>query len=367
MAYIRRLPSGKFQATVRHPSGRKVTKTDPFKRVVQAWASETEAGFRAGTKLSEQGRRLTVGAWSSRWLAARHVEATTAAKDESRMRTHVLPHWETWPLQSIGRMDVAAWVKGMIQAGVGATTVTGSYQLLSAMLSDAVLEGLISTSPCREIDLPQVTKPDPRWLTRHEYDRIQLALADVRRGHVWQAWVGLGCFSGLRPGELAGLDVGYLDFNRQLVRVSQVMTRHGLRSYPKSDTSVRSVPFPQEVGDMLWRLAADRSSGPVFTSAEGARVSEVNFRNRVWRPALAASGVEYVRPYVMRHTCASWLVQAGVPTWEIVKMLGHSSSRLVDVYAHLAPDVHDRVRAAWGEDSRRTSGALAPADAVVDL
>jgi integrase len=217
------------------------------------------------------------------------------------------------------------------------------------MMSDAVLEGLIGASPCREIDLPRVVRPEPRWLLREEYDRIQMALASQPRAEVWQPFVALGCFSGLRPGELAGLDVEHFDLDRSMVRVQQVMTRHGLRAYPKSDSSVRSVPFPdEEVGVMLWRLLGDRGSGPAFTTAEGARVDDRNFARRVWAPALASAGVGQVRPYVMRHSCASWLVQKGVPEYEIAKMLGHSTTRLVSVYAHLAPERHDRIRLAWG-------------------
>jgi integrase len=199
-----------------------------------------------------------------------------------------------------------------------------------------------------------VVKPAPRWLTRHEFDRIMFALAERPRAATWQPFVALGCFSGLRPGELAGLDVGHLDFERSLVRVQQVMTRHGLRDYPKSDASVRSVPFPPEVGGLLWRLVGDRGAGAVFTSPEGERVNEFNFRQRVWRPALAAAGVEQCRVYVMRHTCASWLIQAGVPDYEVARMLGHSSTRIVGTYAHLAPDRHDRVRAAWAADAHMT-------------
>ena len=348
MAYIRKLPSGKWQATVRHPAGQKEPKTDPLKGVVKKWGDETEAAFSRCDVSAERGRNLTVQQWHDEWIDSRDVEKTTEAKDASWLRTLILPHWGTWPVRSVGRTDVQAWVVGMQKAGKGAPTVTGAYRLFSALMSDAALEGVLPASPCREIDLPRVTKPEPRWLTRHEYDRIQLALGEMRRGEVWQALVGLGTFSGLRPGELAGLDVPAVDFDRQLVRVSQVMTRHGLRDYPKSDSSVRSVPFPQEVADLLWRLCADRSSGPVFSSAMGERVNEANLRNRVWQPALEQAGVERCRVYVMRHTCASWLVQAGVPEVEIARMLGHSSTRLVATYAHLAPERHDRVRAAWG-------------------
>ncbi len=364
MAYVRKLPSGKWSAVVRHPSGKRLSFSDKMKRVVVEWAAETERAFRAGASEGHGDRKLTVATWCDRWLAARNVEPTTAAKDSSRLRTHVLPQWGSWPLSAIGRLDVQAWVKDMTHAGVGATTVVGSYNLFSAMLADAVLEGHLPGSPCREIDLPKVVRPAPRWLTRHDYDRLQLALADVDHGHVWQAYVALACFAGLRPGELGGLDVGHVDFDRGLVRVQQVQTRAGLRAYPKSSSSARWVPFPPEVGDLLWRLCADRSSGPVFTSPAGARVSETNFRNRVWASALSAAGVAYQSPYVMRHTAASWLAQAGVSSDEIARLLGHSSTRIVATYAHHRPDRHDAVRAAWGLTHQRptpeTTKAPAP-------
>ncbi|SNR32688.1 tyrosine-type recombinase/integrase [Blastococcus mobilis] len=368
MAYIRRLPSGKYQATVRHPAGHKVTRTDLLKRVVKAWADDLEAQFRRGVTETETGRKTTVGEWEARWTEARNVEANTAAKNASHMRTHVLPRWKTWPLASIGRLDVQTWVNDMTKAGAGADTVGGAYRLLSAMLHDAVLEGLLTASPCQEIDLPKVVKPEARWFTRDEYDRIQLALGGrtLRRGktevpdplaHSWQAYVALGCFSGLRcPGELAGLDVRHLDFGRQQVHVRQVLTRHGMKRYPKTDSSNRWVPFPDEVGRLLWSLVADRPSGPVFLSPTGLRVNEANFRNRVWRPALELAGVDYEDPYTMRHTAASWWIQAGLPDYRVARLLGHSSTRMVSTYAHLDPNRDDDVRAVWAAGARVAHG-----------
>lgn len=351
MAHIRRLPSGNFNAVVRLPNGKRKSITRPLKREVEAVAKQLEASLANGGAFAVPDRKLTVAAWATRWLASRNVEPATAAKDRSQIATHVLPQWGTWPLASIGRLDVQAWVKQMTHAGAGASTVTGAYHRFAAMMSDAVLEGVLAMSPCRSIDLPKVVKPAPRWLTRHEYDRVQLALSDQPE---WRAFVGLGCFSGLRPGELAGLDVEHLDFDRSLVRVQQVMTRYGLRAYPKSSASVRSVPFPDEVRRLLWALVADRSGGPVFVAPEGGRVDDRNWARRVWAKATESAGLEPVRPYVMRHTCASWLIQAGVPDYEVARMLGHSSTRILGTYAHLAPDRHDRVRAAWAADARMT-------------
>jgi integrase len=367
VAHIRKLPSGNWNAVVRHPSGKKISKTDPLKRAVTAWAAEQEASFRNGAPAPA---RATFSQWCDRWLRVRAVRKATARKDASRLRLHIRPYWDSWPLQSITRMDVQEWVNRMADGGLGAPTVHGTYQLMATCMAEALGEGMIAVNPCQRIKLPTRAKPEPRWFTRHEYDRILLALADrtIASGgrkwgpdphrHVYRALVALACFTGMRPQELAGLDVRYLDLERRLVHVRQTLTRDGLVPYGKSDRANRWIPYPAEVAELLWPVVADKpDTAPVFTAPRGGRVEfEGNFRSYVWVPTLLAAGIEPVRFYVCRHTCASWLVQAGVPDRQIMAVLGHADAHLIDVYGHLAPDAHDAVRAAWGEDSRPTYG-----------
>jgi integrase len=392
MAYIRKLPSGNFNAVVRLPNGKRKSITDPLKRVVQQKAGELEAAMRRGETVHLRDRRIMVAAWHAKWLKTRMVEASTARKNESSWRNHIEPRWGGWPLDSVIRRDVQEWVKDLTDAGVGPHAIGDAYQLFATMMGEAADGGLIPASPCRKITLPRRGKPEPRWFSRDEYDRLQLTLGSATttlggrtkvpdpHAPVWQALVGLGCFSGLRPGELAGLDISAIDFERRLVRVTQVLARlpdgkkpdgrakyrWAIRRYPKSDRSIRSVPFPEEVGELLWRIVADRGSGPVFTAHRGGRINyEGNFRNRVWLPALAPAGIEPVRPYVMRHTFASWMVQGGVSDRRIMQYLGHADAHLIEVYAHLDPHEHDEIRAVWGEvspSSRRTDDPRAPHD-----
>ena len=57
-----------------------------------------------------------------------------------------------------------------------------------------------------------------------------------------------------------------------------------------------------------------------------------------WRAAVKAAGIEYIRFHDLRHTAASWLVMAGVPLYEVQRVLMHSDPRMTMRYAHLAPD-----------------------------
>lgn len=372
MAYIRRLPpradgsKGKWQATVRHPSGRKLTKTDALKRVVEAWADETESAMRNGEIRSERGRGVTVQQWHDRWIKARNVAATTAHEENLRLARYVLPHWGAWPLRSIGRIDVQSWVTQLGRERGGHVTA-GCYHVLHKMLGDAELEGILPASPCRKIDLPKLERPAPRWLSRDEYDRLLLAFDGAPQGEQWRAMVAVACHSGLRSGELAGLDVGAVDFERGLIRVDQVMTKFGLRSYPKSEASRRMAPVHPDALAMLWPTVADRlPDSPVFPAPRGGRLDQSNFLKTVWHPALERAGIEPVRAYVTRHTFASWMVQDGVPLWDIAQALGHSSLTFVNRYAFLQPDAHDSIRAAWtkrrGASVAQRAPALTPPD-----
>jgi site-specific recombinase XerD len=97
----------------------------------------------------------------------------------------------------------------------------------------------------------------------------------------------------------------------------------------------------------------------VFTAPEGGPVGDVNFRNRVWLPAVEAAGVRRFAPRVMRHTAASWLVMDGVPLYDVQALLGHESFATTQRYAHLAPDAHSRVIESWSRrrDASPTHGA----------
>jgi integrase len=139
-----------------------------------------------------------------------------------------------------------------------------------------------------------------------------------------------------------------VDWLRSQITVVDVMTRQGLRQYPKSRRPHRVVPVPADVLENLSLLMAGRErESLVFTAPEGGPVNDVNFRNRVWNPAVEAAGIRVFPPRIMRHTAASWLVMDGVPLYDVHALLGHESVATTQRYAHLAPDARSRVIESW--------------------
>ena len=78
----------------------------------------------------------------------------------------------------------------------------------------------------------------------------------------------------------------------------------------------------------------------VFSHADGSPIGDVK---KSFATACARAGIENFRIHDLRHTCAAWLVPAGVPLTEVRDLLGHTTVRMTERYAHLAPE---NVRAA---------------------
>lgn len=368
MPSFRKLDSGKWQATVRLPSGRRITKSNKLKSVVKTWATEQEDRIAKGRRINPNAGRITVGQWHEKWWPARVVEEETRRGDAGQFTKRILPYWEEWPLGEIGRIDVQTWVRTMEQTeakGKGRHAIRRSYNLFATLLGDAVLEDLIPVSPCQKVDLPATPPKAPAWFTRDQVNEIVWRLP---AGHA--AMVELMCYTGLRWGEAAAVagadrddETGNpVDWLRGRVQVRGSLMQTGAwKEHPKTSSSRREVPVPRHVLDLLapllegrvadaWLFVARRRSPK---SGEFPTLSGANFRV-VWYQAIdeaneAGAGVPRLDVHDCRHTAASWLVQQGVPLYDVKALLGHSSIQTTQRYSHLAPDAHDAVENAWSK------------------
>jgi integrase len=375
MSYIRKLPSGKWQATVRGPDGRRHTKIDHLKSAVRAWATEQESRFRQGEVRDPRAGDIRVGGWYARYAAASGVQDITADKNRSLWRTHCEPKWAGWRMSAITRMEAQGWVAELRQTRLArhrgrdvqaddegvpilsAATIADIVHIMSALFRAATREQppVVLTNPFADLDLPVI---EPRPVEFYEPDEAAALFDAIEQlsGPKWRTLAELGMQVGLRSGEIFGLHGHRVDWFRGRLTVVDVMTRQGLRQWPKSKKSHRTVPVPPRTIEGMSVLMAGRSRDAlVFTASEGGPVTDEHFRNRVWYPAVEAAGVRRFAPRIMRHTAASWLVQDGVPLYDVQALLGHEDHATTQRYAHLAPDAHGKVIESW---NRRPLGAL---------
>lgn len=91
----------------------------------------------------------------------------------------------------------------------------------------------------------------------------------------------------------------------------------------------------------------------LFPAERGGHLNLHNWRRDEWKPALTAAGLDYRKPYALRHTLISECIAAGIATFEVARMAGTSVLQLEKTYGHLLPDALDRGRAALEAFDRR--------------
>lgn len=376
MAYIRKLPSGKWQATIRGADGLKHTQSDPLRKVVATWAKEQETLVAQRRWHDPRRGKQTVAEWVAKWLPARVVEPETRRGDHSVMDTHIAPHWKTWRLDAITSFDVQQWIRRLEKDQVGAYAIRRAYNLFVVMLEDAVSADILPSNPCRKgrrraVQLPATPPKMPEWFTRDQVDAIRRELDRNPRHRGHSGLTELMCMVGLRWGEAAAVtggprpDGNPVDWLRRRITVVGELDQNGRwKEYPKTSGSRREVPVPGPVIDLMAELLVGReTSARIFTAPRGGNLSGANYR-KVWYAAIARVNlgsdepVPAYDPYACRHTCASWLVQDGVPLFQVQALLGHDRPTTTQRYAHLDPEAHGRIEDAWSRlvaHERRTA------------
>jgi integrase len=140
---------------------------------------------------------------------------------------------------------------------------------------------------------------------------------------------------------------------------------HSLKKYPGTQSAHRGCP-KEAHGEPLLNRARFRAkhcpdSDWVFAHRNGRRI---RFMQNGFQAACKRAKIADFRVHDLRHTFASSLVQGGVPSLEVAKLLGHSTIEMTERYAHVSPE---NLKAAVGVLDRLRSGYVDRADAVVAL
>ena len=341
MASLRQWRSG-WQVRWYDPSGRQRTKSFKRKTDAKQFANRVEIEKQRGTYVDPALGKLLFSDWAGEWLQAKiNLRPSSWARDESYLRNHVLPEFGSMALARIDKLQVQAWVRGLVEKGLHPATVQACYRILRGILNEAADARLIVESPCRNIRLPRVPKSEQRFLTGIEVEQLADAIEPRYRTLVYCA-AYLGC----RWGELVGLKRAHIDLVKREVRIVGTLEEvaGGVRYVEETKTSGsrRSISIPAFLVDLLASHIRENPDAEfVFVTRSGGLIRRSNFRSRYWKPALKNAGLdEELRFHDLRHTCASLLIEQGAHPKEIQARLGHSSiTTTLDRYGHLMPSL----------------------------
>ena len=225
---VRRLPSGRWQASYWHVGRRHIAEVTLLtKAAANAYLAHVETQIRRGSWIDPWGGHVGFAEWAEEWKSTIvDLRPSTKARDVGYLERYVLPRFGPLELGEIDHMMVRAWVAELSATGLAPSTTTKAAQLLSKIMRAAVQAGYLAKSPCDGVRLPRIERVEMRFLEPSEV----MALADVMDPR-YQAAVLLAAYGGLRAGELFGLRAKRVDPLRRTVTIAETVVDVGGHPY----------------------------------------------------------------------------------------------------------------------------------------
>jgi integrase len=270
----------------------------------------------------------------------------------------MLPRYGANNLGGITTQDVRRFVTEATDGGASTKTVNNVLVLFKGMLADAVEDRFISTNPADVVKRLKWRRPEMSFLTTAQVQKfLETTRACVMLGKVpakRQEFFTVAFTTGLRLGELLGLQWGDIDFDAGFVHVRRSLYQSEYVD-PKSEHSVRKVVLIPEAREAMLslreRLNPERGAPVFWDSPRVDRILRADLEK-----ILDEAGLPSIRLHDMRHTFASILISLGLSPKFIQKQMGHSSIQVTfDLYGHLFPE-------AYEEAADKLQAALFPTD-----
>lgn len=168
-----------------------------------------------------------------------------------------------------------------------------------------------------------------RWLRPHEYDRLIESCQNPTQALV----IKTATLTGMRHTELSSLRKGMINFQKKEVILDVDLTKNGKE---------RVVPLCASLCFDLEQLCLRTPGDLVFCYMHGATREWRSYQNfsNFWDGVRTRANLKDVRFHDLRHTFASWWVQANGDLLRLRDILGHSSLQMVQRYAHLNTGGH---------------------------
>lgn len=196
-----------------------------------------------------------------------------------------------------------------------------------------------------------------RWLRPEEaVALVEAAHAEPKAPHLVDFMV-LALHTGMRRGELLGLEWSRVDLKTDTVVLEATHTKSAKRRHIPLNRMARSAVLHRA----NFRATHCPASLFVFCDQGWQRIKNVR---RSFDSAVRQAGLMDFHIHDLRHTCAAWLVNAGVPMPEIRDLLGHFCVSMTEEYAHLAPENVRAAVAVLDSPSRSSLAHLEPLEII---
>ena len=238
---------------------------------------------------------------------------------------HIIPRWGKVRVDEMNSRDIAKWLSELRERYAPATVekiricLNRSFELALKWETPGVTK-----NPVRHIPRPKYNNARERYLTETEAGRLQRAAASSVNRQL-KFIVGLLLLTGSRKMELLRAKWEHIDLERRSWHIPTTKTG-----------KPRHVPLSQSAMDIIEKLPRWDKCPWLLPNPE--TLLPYTDIKRVWDTARDEAGLPGLRLHDLRHSAASFMINAGIDLYAVGRILGHADHQSTQRYSHLAND-----------------------------
>jgi len=354
--WVRKLPSGRFQASYLGPDDIRRPAPNTFSRKTDAeqWLSLVEGELIRGDWSDPEFGCVPFREFGGRWLKEHRISRRTREEYDSLWRHHVESFLGHLELSDISTGTIRTWRSTLLAKGRSEDRTAKAYRLVRAILNTAVDDGRIKRNPCRIKGAGEY-----RTAERPTASIAQVYSLAEQMPKRFRVLVLAAAFTGLRWGELIALRRCDIDLASGVIHVRRrlaQLSRGGMQSgAPKSVAGVRNVAIPaflvEELDVHISEYADAGPEGLIFRGEKGGMLRRSNFgRATNWTETVTKVALpKGFHFHDLRHTGNQLAANAGATTRELMHRMGHGSMRAALIYQHATIDRDRQIADALGD------------------
>ncbi|MFC9664916.1 tyrosine recombinase XerC [Nocardia salmonicida] len=363
---VRKLPSGKFQASFIAPNGRRQNAPNTFRTKTDAdrWLVKIETDISRGTWLDDGAGRQRFEDYAKAYL---HDNPEVGLRWEEtclrNLRLHMVDLLDV-PLVAMTPMVVRAWHKKVTAGKGGRTSIAQSYRFLSTVMNCAVRERAVASNPCQIRGAGADRAKERPIATPAVIEQLVEAIPPRYRAAVLMA-----AWCEIRRGELCALQTAFVDIDSATAwvirnRVEMLESDLAFDKDPKTDAGGRPIAIPPHI--IPWvRKHAEEFAGPerFFVGRDGAPMRG-NAISQAFNRAKKKVGFTGTF-HDLRHTGQSLAAASGATLADLKKRAGHSSDQAASRYMHMVAGRDREIAIRLSEIARSGDAAKLPPGIVM--
>lgn len=269
---------------------------------------------------------------------------------EAIMRVHLLPQWGKKRLDEIKTPDVAKWLGELRERKLAPATIEKIRTTFNRSLELALKWQTpgVTHNPVRGIPRPRLNNARDRFLTTQEAERLLTACSASLNTQL-RSIVGLLLLTGARKRELLDAKWEHVNLERKVWFIPETKTGKS-RYVPLSGAALDIIAQLPRFDKCPW-LVPNPSTRKPFTDLKNP-----------WTTAREAAGLPDLHLHDLRHSAASFMINAGIDLFAVGRILGHADHQSTMRYSHLANDTLMQAVEAGAAKMNVNWAGTAPAD-----